>query len=248
MTVQNIFDFLNKLYPVSTACSFDNPGFLVGDGEKEVKKAVISLDCTFDTVRFASENGADLIITHHPVIFSPLKKVKSGSIVFELIKNGISVISMHTNLDIAEGGVNDTLCEVLELSGVENQIMSDNYALNFGFVNSLSAEAFAKMVKEKLGGVVKFVDGKKPINKVFVCSGSGASYLNEVAMLGADAFLTADIKHNLFLEAKDMGISLFDAGHFNTEDVVVEKLNKVLSQEFNGTEFLEYHHSDIEFI
>ena len=110
MQINDIFEFLNRLYPVSTACDFDNVGLLVGDGNATLNKALISLDCTLKTVEKAIQEDCQLIITHHPVIFDPLKRVNCGSVVYELIKSGISVISMHTNLDIGDGGVNDSLC------------------------------------------------------------------------------------------------------------------------------------------
>ena len=101
MKVTDIFEFLNNLYPTDTACDFDNVGILVGSPDNEVKKVLIALDCNKETLENAIRMGCDTVVTHHPVIFSPLKNVLSGSIVFELIKNDISVISMHTNLDIA---------------------------------------------------------------------------------------------------------------------------------------------------
>ncbi|MBR4972916.1 MAG: Nif3-like dinuclear metal center hexameric protein, partial [Clostridia bacterium] len=110
MTVKQIFEFLDSKFPISTACDFDNVGILVGDSNAKVNKALLSLDCTLDTVKKAVDSECQLIITHHPVIFSPLKSVLNGSIVYELIRNNIAVISMHTNLDVGLGGVNTCLC------------------------------------------------------------------------------------------------------------------------------------------
>jgi len=110
MTVQNIFDFLNNKFPVDTACGFDNVGTLVGDRNKTITKAIVALDCTLPVIKEAVKNGCELIITHHPIIFNGLKSVLDDTLVFEIIKNGLSVISMHTNLDQGENGVNDALC------------------------------------------------------------------------------------------------------------------------------------------
>jgi dinuclear metal center YbgI/SA1388 family protein len=138
MTVSKIFQFLDKQYPCDTACDFDNVGLLIGDGEQEVTKALVSLDCTLQTIAEAKEKGCQLIITHHPVIFSPLKNLLSGSIPYKLVKNNISVISMHTNLDIAEnGGVNACLCKALGIENTEIYIASDGYALMSGKVSHL---------------------------------------------------------------------------------------------------------------
>ena len=129
MKVKDILGYLESLYPPDTACEFDNVGLLVGDGESEVKSAVIALDCDINTLNFACENGANLIITHHPVIFEPIKLITDNNIILKLIKNGISVISMHTNLDVGNGGINDTLCDVLALKDVKPYIAEDGYML-----------------------------------------------------------------------------------------------------------------------
>ena len=119
VTVNDIFEFLSEKYPLDTACDFDNAGFLVGNKETIVTKILVCLDCDKFALEKASEMGCELIITHHPVIFDPLKSVTHGDIVYELIKSDISVISMHTNLDIAKNGVTEALCEALELKSIK---------------------------------------------------------------------------------------------------------------------------------
>ena len=108
----DVFNFLNGLFPVESAMGFDNVGFLVGNRQAEVKKVLVALDCDATAVKRAIEENCELIVTHHPVIFDGLKSVTEQDIVYELISRGISVISMHTNLDIGKGGVNDRLCEL----------------------------------------------------------------------------------------------------------------------------------------
>ena len=248
MTVNDIFDYLNSLYPVNTACDFDNPGILVGDKHAEVKRSVISLDCTDSAIDKAVKNKCQLIITHHPVIFEPLKKVLSDSPVYRLIKNGISVISMHTNLDIGENGVNDTLCDVLELNNTEKYIADDGFPLNTAFLPyQMSPEQLAGYIKKKLGGRIKYSSGSDKINRVLVCSGSGGSYFTELIRSGCDALITADVKHNVFIDAARLGKSVFDAGHFETEDVVINRLNNILSSRFNGITFFTDHTSEIKY-
>ncbi len=248
MTVQQIFDFLNQKFPTETALGFDNVGLLIGDCEQEVSKAVIALDCTMSAINRALEIGAELIITHHPVIFDPLKTLLKGSIAYEVVKNGISVISMHTNLDIGEGGVNDVLCEVLSPKSIETFATGDGYFLKKCQIEPVCANDLAQTLKEKLGGCVKYTDAKKPIEKVLVCSGSGGGYVNEVNNAECDALLTADVKHNHFVDAETLGVSLFDAGHFNTEDVVVEPLKELLKVQFPKVEFTTYHSDTIKYI
>ena len=247
MTVKDIFDFLNGIAPVNTACNFDNVGILVGDPSAEVSGAVVALDCTASAIKAAIKNNCELIITHHPVIFDPLKTVLAGSIVFELVKNGISVISMHTNLDIAVSGVNDCLCYALEFNNFEKRPANDGYLLNFAELDTpLSADELAQYIKEKLGGSVKFTDSGKNIKKVAICSGSGGGYIFDTAVSGCDALITADVKHNIFIDSERLGISVFDAGHFNTEDVVTEPLKDLLSQKFKDIRFLTDRFSGIK--
>lgn len=248
MTVNDIFKYLNTLFPTDTACDFDNVGLLIGDGNTEVTKALIALDCTDYAVKTAIENGCQLIITHHPIVFAPLKNILADSIQYNLIKNGLSVISMHTNLDIAENpGVNTCLCDALGIQNQKTLIASDGYTLRFGTVSPTSADDFAGLIKSRLGGMVKYVDGGKEIKTVLVCSGSGGDFIYEAIKGGFDALVTADIKHHHFLDAKHHGISLFDGGHFNTEDVVIDPVKDLLEKYFEGIEFITTHHSDIKY-
>jgi len=244
---QEVFLFLNSLFPISTARDFDNPGFLVGDPESPLGRAVIALDCTLDTLSFAIENDCDLIITHHPVIFSPIKNVLSDSIVYKLINNGISVISLHTNLDVGTNGVNDALCNKIGLKEIAPHLAPDNYLLKYGVVTPITAENFAQKLSQSLKGCVKYVDGGNVITKVLVCSGSGGDYIEEAINNGFDALVTADVKHHHFLLAKDNKVSLFDAGHYNTEDIIVDDLKQLLSAQFEGFEFLSFHPNVIKF-
>ena len=249
MTVNDIFEFLNDIAPVNTACDFDNAGILVGDPSAEVSGAVVALDCTASAIKTAIKNNCELIITHHPVIFDPLKTVLTGSTVFELIKSGISVISMHTNLDIAVSGVNDCLCRVLGFDNFEKRPASDGYLLNFAELDTpLSADELARHIKEKLGGSVKFTDSGKNIKRVALCSGSGGGYAFDTAVSCCDALVTADVKHNIFIDTERLGISVFDAGHFNTEDAVTEPLKSLLSEKFKTVSFYADHHSEIKYV
>ncbi len=241
MTVNDIFQFLNKLFPVENAMDFDNVGILIGDPEKSVNKALICLDCTSETIKIAKNTASDLIITHHPVIFDPIKNILADSVQFELIKSDISVISMHTNLDIGVNGVNDTLCNILELKNIASLPCCDGYTIKSGIIPKTDANGLAKLIKAKIGGCIKYVDGGKPISNVLVCGGSGGNYIKEAIDGRFDALITADIKHHHFLMAADNSVSLFDAGHFNTEDIIIEPLKALLTDNFNDVEFITYH-------
>jgi dinuclear metal center YbgI/SA1388 family protein len=245
MTTQDIFEFLNQKYPTFTACGFDNVGTLVGDRNQTVTKVMVALDCTMPVIKEAVKNGCELIVTHHPVIFSGLKSVLSDTLVYEIIKNGLTVISMHTNLDQGDGGVNDTLCDVIGLKNVETVETPDKFLIKKGEISPLSADDFAKRLKEVLNYPVKYV-GENQIKNVLVCSGSGAQYHTLLQTHGCDALVTADVKHNNFLDAAQNGFALYDCGHFNTEVVVIKPLCELLSKEFNNIQFIANCDSQIK--
>ncbi len=246
MTVNDILEFLNQKFPIDTACDFDNVGLLIGDKDQTVTKAIIALDCTMSAINEAIANDCELIITHHPVIFNPLKNILKGSIPYEIIRNNLSVISMHTNLDMGDGGVNDNLCKVLEPIMTETVVANDGYLLKKCAVSAISADYLAQKLKSALGGRVKYTDNGKTIENILVCSGSGGNFIYEVKDFDCDALLTADVKHNQFLDAELLGVSLFDAGHFNTEDIVIEPLKELLQTELSNIEFITNHNNVIK--
>ncbi len=247
MKVKEILDFLYGIAPKELAEGFDNVGLLIGDENADVKGVLVALDCFQEVIDRAEDLGANLIITHHPIIFSGLKSITADSLVFKLIQKGISVISMHTNLDQTQGGVNDALCDALELYDVEELISSDGFSMRKGYLDQPEDPySFAKHIKEALGGAVKFVAGDHDITTVAVCGGSGGDFLFDAVNSGADALVTADIKHHLFIEAGGLGISLYDAGHFNTEDVIVSVLCRDISGAFPELQVSECHFSKIE--
>lgn len=248
MTVNDIYTYLHDKYDFSTALSYDNAGHLVGSLDSTVTGIVVCLDCTEETVSCAVENGANLIVSHHPVIFDPLKKVTDESIVYRLIRNDISVISAHTNLDQADGGINETLARVIGLENIERVTDSEGFAYRIGETKEpISADDFASVVSAKLSLPVKYVGTNSHIKRVAVCSGSGGSMLGEVAQTGVDAFVTADVKHDVFLDAHSIGMVLLDAGHFNTEDIIVEPLVKELKTAFPSIKVIENHFTPIKF-
>ena len=246
MKVKDILSFLSCRFPLETACDFDNVGLLVGNGESEVKNVLICLDCTAETVIEAEGKGCNLIVTHHPVIFEGVKNILADSVPYTCVEKGISVISMHTNLDIAKGGVSETLCKVLGLSDIVPFEAEDGFVLWQGKADNITAPCFAGLIKEKLGGVARYTDNKKPISRVLVCSGSGGEFVFCAAYNGFDAFVSAEIKHHQLLAANDLSLCAFDAGHFNSEDIIVEPLKELLQKEFADTVFYTFHSNAIK--
>lgn len=248
MKVKEIYNMLDEKFNFSSALPYDNPGHLVGSSEDEVKGIVVCLDCTDEAADQAINEGASLIVSHHPIIFDGLKAVTDESIVYRLIRAGISVISVHTNLDQADGGVNDALCQKAGLINVEKVADHEGFLYRIGELEEpLTADEFAEKVSENLSYPVKYVGTNTHIKRVAVCSGSGGSMLYEVAEQGIDAYLTADIKHDVFMYAHAMGIALFDAGHFGTEDIIVKPLAEELKRAFPDVNIYENHFSPIKF-
>ena len=140
MKVKDIYSYLNELFPCESAVAYDNTGILVGNSEDEVKKALVALDCNIDIIEIAKKENCNLIITHHPVIFDGLKSVTENTVVYNLIKNNISVISMHTNMDMGKNGVNDALCNVLELENVTEIDDGEGFILRKGSLSPISPE------------------------------------------------------------------------------------------------------------
>lgn len=232
MTVKDIYDYLNLIAPFDTAEEWDNCGLTVGSFEKEVKKIYIALDATGNVIDDAVSFGADLVITHHPMIFTPISQILCDSPVYKAVASGMSFIASHTCLDKAEGGVNDCLAEKV---GTKNlKACEDNAFLKYGEIELCSAKDFANKIKTALGGAVSFTDSGKIIKTVAMCSGAGGDMIAEAKTIGADAFLTGEAKHHEYLLSKEIGISLFVAGHYETENIVCEYLYKSLLEKFGN--------------
>ncbi len=246
MTVKDIYSFLDSLFPFSTACEFDNVGLLIGKSKSEVKTAVVALDCTDSVIDTAIKNKAELIITHHPVIFDPLKAITDDAVALSLIENGISVISAHTNMDMGDGGVNDCLCNALEIENTEKLLCSNGFIIRQGNLkNKMSADEFAALAEKKLGIKPRYNRAKNALSRVVLCSGSGGDMLQEAVNSGADALITADVKHHVFIEAEHKGISVFDCGHFHTENVIIQPLTQRLFAQFPEIRFIAHRDSII---
>lgn len=240
-TVNDIFENLNELAPVSLKMDFDNVGLLVGNKSNEVKKCLIALDITDDVIEEAINIGADLIVSHHPLIFDAQKTVLENDLVggkiYKLIKSGISAICMHTNLDIADGGVNDALMAALQCP-VRGALDEDGCGRIGEYDAALSFDSFLIFCKERLNTKgLRYYYAGKPVKKLAVMGGSGGGSLARAKELGCDTYVTADVKYNTFLDAKELGINLIDADHFCTENVVVPVLEKRLTEVFPNTDF-----------
>ena len=237
-TVADILKFVETLAPRAMKMEWDNVGLLCGSKNTEVTKVLVALDPFEGVCHEAAETGAQLIVTHHPLIFRPQKAVTDetsiGRSIMFLCRNGISAINAHTNLDQVSGGVNDVLAEKMGLQNIQIINPVDGCGLlRCGDVKQQPLETFLATVKEKLGcDGLRYVNSSNPVCKVAVGGGSCADEMMEAFAAGCDTFVTADIKYNQFWDAYDIGMNLIDAGHFYTENPVVAVLAEKISAAF----------------
>ena len=231
MTAGELCSFLDGIAPFSAQCGWDNSGFLTGDENAEVTGIVTALDVTPCEIETAIREGANTIVAHHPVIFHPLKSLKAGDPVFEAVKAGINIICAHTNLDKAKGGVNDSFCELIGMTYEKCPEDVAEGCLNTGTIPVVNTpEELASYLKEKLGCSVRYVPAGEKITRIGVCTGSGAEFAEDAKHNGCEALITGDASYHAFLDAAAMGVSLFAAGHFETEvhiaQVLAERIKK----------------------
>lgn len=242
-TVKDIYDYIDKIAPFSSCAQWDNVGLLAGDESASVKKAAVVLDITQQNIIAANKLNCSLIISHHPVIFHPIKSLRRKDAAYMLAEYGINAICAHTNLDAAVGGVNDVLAEKIGLNNATPIYIEEENTLSFGRVgaleNAMRASDFAELVKHRLNAPrVNFTCPDKMINSVVVSSGSGADfYLPFCINNSIDAFVTSEVKHHQYLEAVQADLSVIDAGHFCTERIVCEPLAEMLKAAFACVEF-----------
>lgn len=240
VNVKDVSDFINSFAPYETQCQWDNSGILVGDDEKTVKKVGICLDLTNETLAAAIDEKVDLVITHHPLIFTPQKNFLKGDKAYELACRDIALISVHTPFDCADGGVNDALCDLLEIDNIK-AVASDETPVpmvRIGDIKEQASADFSAFVAQKLGTVCRVVDCENIVKKVAVCGGAGMDFLCDAIREGADAYVTGEMKHHEMLFAKEKGITVIDAGHFETENPSMAILKNKLENHFSQVEFV----------
>lgn len=237
MKLANLKVELDKILKVEMAYDWDNVGLLIGDMESEIKSITLSLELSEDVINDAVKNGSNLIITHHPLIFSPFKQITSNDIkqklAMELIKNGIALYAAHTNFDRLKDGLNDYVIRLLEVENVEDFYLEDD-GYYIGKVASLKNEMqmadFVRFVSQKLQvNDIRLVSQQyKTISRVALVTGSGASYIEEANKV-ADLLITGDIKYHDAQDAYQRGDTALDAGHFGTEKFFPSAMEIVLN-------------------
>lgn len=244
--VHDIVVFLQELYSPLLCSSFDvgKIGLQFGSHNKKVEKVMIALDGSTDVIEEALEKKVDLLITHHPFMFSSMLNMNYDNPLTKRIKlviqNELNVFAMHTNFDVAVGGMNDILLNILEVNPINSDIepKNDDF-VRMGTVDPIKFEDFIKHVKEKFNvSHVRVVgDMDKTIKTVGIVGGSGGSELYKAKIMGCDVLVTGEIKHNQAMDAKDMGIQLIEVSHA-VERLFRETVMKKLQDQFNDVEFL----------
>ena len=240
ITVKDVYNQLNELADVKLAEKWDNVGLMLGDNKSNVNKVLVCLDVTTKVVKEAIDNNVDLIVSHHPLIFKPLKSLNftddfKSNIIRDLIKNDISVISFHTNLDSAKLGLNDHLAKLLELDDIkvlfEHNLDKEAGLGRIGKLSSsLSIEDFIVYIKKKfsLESVSAVIGNSKEISTVALLGGSGADFLYSLPEV--DVYLTGDVGYHPALDAIEMKKNIIDIGHF-TESLVKDLLKDFISKQ-----------------
>lgn len=234
MTVNELYRKMNRRFPVSLSCEWDNDGLMcTPDGSAEVGSVLLSLDVTEPVVDYAIERKFDLIVSHHPLLFHPLRSVTDGTgagrKIIKLLESNISVFSFHTRADAAEGGVNDILASLIGLSDAEP--FGEGGMGRVGYLPSpLSLEEFAETVRDALGcPYLSVSDGLNKVHRVALLGGDGKDFVDAAAAAGADTFLTGALSYNLMEEADEREINLIEAGHYYTEAPLLEEFRRVIN-------------------
>lgn len=224
ITVNQVYEAMQAIAPLELAEHWDNPGLLVDCGG-QMHRVLAALDITPEVVAEAAAKQCEMIVSHHPVIFDPLKKIGPQDVPFQLVQAGISAICMHTNLDAAEGGVNEVLAGIFGMQDWE--VFADGCG-RVGEVEPITVPELARKAQAVLGGrcnrprsgpavQVKFADTGRTVKRLAVISGAGGSMFEDALAVGADCLLTGEANHHAAIDAVRLGLSLVAAGHYATE-------------------------------
>lgn len=247
--IKEIVDIMEQLAPSCTQADFDNSGFQAGDMETRTDKVLCALELNEGVIDMAARQGAGLIITHHPLIFQPLSTITSesyeGRLLLKLLREGIALYSSHTPLDACRGGVNDCLCELIgmfDITGFYTQSVLNGqnvYCCRVGYIEPESLEALADRLGKALkSDFVRFSRGsQEKAHKIAVCSGSGSGLTEEIIALGADTFITGELKYHDMLKLKEAGIATIEAGHYHTEYPVIPRIISHLQNRLNELQY-----------
>lgn len=238
-TKRELYNYLDSIIPRALSCEWDNDGLMCcSHPDDEVKKVLFTLDITPAAIEYAADNGFDTIISHHPLIFKGYKSLNTDAGIpkrlIVLIEKRITAMSFHTRLDAVTGGVNDALAEALELSDTSVFGESDQAMGRIGYLPfEMDADSLAEYIKGKLGAPwVNYNGTGNKIKLLAVLGGAGEDEIGMAADAGADAYLTGELGYHALTDARDCGITLFEAGHYHTEFPVLSKLEQTVKAKY----------------
>lgn len=242
MILKDVMSVLDAIAPFEAAEEWDNVGLMVGDPCSEITSILVALDPSHEVIEAARKKGFDLILTHHPLIFKPIScldlKDTVAAKIAALIHAGINLVSMHTNLDRAPGGVADELARRLGLQEVETHGL-----LRAGSLRR--ATPLKEWVQALSCRNPRVIDGGRNVHMVAVCPGSGMDFWKQALYLGCDTFVTGDVRYHAGLSAKEAGMNVVDLGHFGTEEIIITPLTRRLKQKLKGTTVQAHKGRDI---
>ncbi|MEG1559906.1 MAG: Nif3-like dinuclear metal center hexameric protein [Clostridia bacterium] len=241
MTLNEFIASMYSIAPLELAMSYDNVGLIIGTDRSEIKNVLVALDCTTEVAREAVRTGADLVLTHHPLFFNGIKRILPNhpdtSAAYILVRNGIGLYSAHTNLDAAKDGVNDVLCSLLEIENAV-PVPPENIARVGNLRTEVPLSMLLKRVNRELYTLSRYTgELTKPIKRVAVMGGSGGGDIQSISALGADAFITGEIKHSQAISALALDLPVIVAGHHETEFAVLKPLIKRLQKLTLGVKY-----------
>jgi len=234
--VSKMLELVNELAPFELAEEWDNVGLLAGHPDWPVERAMVTLDLTYGALKEAEQLGAQLIVTHHPILFRARKNLREdegeGALLAELVRARLALIAAHTNYDNAPGGLNDALAAALGLQFVETLPRGLRAGAFCGDPEALLARA-----AERLGGAPRLYRGGETVSRIAVCGGAAGDFWPEALKAGCDAFLTGEVRHSDALAAVQAGLTVVDAGHYQTERVMVKALRNGLQMRANALQY-----------
>lgn len=247
MLLKDIIKIIENEYPKNLACNWDNVGLLAGNEENDIKNILVTLDITPKVVDEAIKYKADLILSHHPLLFGGVKSFcednEQMKMYTKIIRNNISVYSAHTNMDTAPNGINQKLAELFSLSDIG--ILEPETGLGrYGDIDKMPLKDFCDLVKNKLNTpFLKVSKNSDMIKRVAIGSGGCSDIIPNAIAVGADVMITADIKYHIAIDSVTNGISLIDAGHYPTEIIVMDMFEELLKD--TGLNIIKSQNQDI---
>lgn len=232
---------MDAIAPVEGALEWDNVGIMVGDPDQEIRSILVALDPSLEVIGHALAQQIDCILTHHPLFFEPLKALNLSEGTARkaalLMQNRMALVSMHTNLDIAPGGVADVLSERLKLSEVRTMGM-----LRLGIVEQQALEVWVRTLEFQ---GVRICSSGRDVHRVAACPGSGIDLWPQALHAGCDTFVTGDVHYHRARDAVEAGLNIVDLGHYGSEAAIVKPLAERLRAMLPGIESTAYEGSDI---